>query len=771
MTYSLEDILQNYDVKALQAIATACGIATKENNKRLTPKGQLVSRLIEQLYTPEAVRERWQRLQPNEQTIVSLLSTYDEWPETVMIRQAAVLLGLADPPPERFKMVWGSQRPSYAIGYLGDPTHTPRRVFEDCMAYLTTQGLVLTQTDPEPSRSHHQTDLHPAYYCFVPQEAAQHLTMPPIELHETLDPETIDRVVTGEPRRFLRDLYLYWDHVRRNKVSLIKSGYVGKRGLRAINDALLRRDPSIEGAKREPDARWLYTLRLCLFVLDLVREDDDQLIAECGQEPIPAQWTQPIEEVLATILHYWPKMPINCPAITGDLADFSQLDQGRGRLASLIAMIEPGTWVSTQTLLQMVMTLDASFLFGRMREYGYYIQPLEQIVEDTGIERVNALMLAFVHQELQQALGPMGIVDLGYVGSELVAMRPTPVGRAALYELLATIGSIDRADLEPVDTETVDSPRLVVQPNYQILAMGPVPLSVLAQLDLIAGRQRADAAAFEYTLTRESVYGAQQAGMTANDILSLLEEHADTAIPQNVRRSLMEWGAQHERIVFREGVSLLQAEPELLETLRKDRNIRRALPALVTPNIAEVKRGSNETLLKHLVGRGLMPARVRGSEGEVLDSVAVAADGALRPLQSPPPLAVLGRLNRLAETREDGTWRLTANSVARCASDREEALLLIEQLEELANGPLPPDLVARVKQWSDYYGAARISTLTLIEFRDRETLEELLAHPDLKRRLRPYPAGDRALATVSTAHLQQVEAVLNELGVEVRREP
>ena len=60
-------------------------------------------------------------------------------------------------------------------------------------------------------------------------------------------------------------------------------------------------------------------------------------------------------------------------------------------------------------------------------------------------------------------------------------------------------------------------------------------------------------------------------GMEMAQVLYFLEQTSSAELPQNVRRSLEEWGALHERIVFRTGVSLLQAaDSELLASLMDD---------------------------------------------------------------------------------------------------------------------------------------------------------------------------------------------------------
>jgi hypothetical protein len=76
--------------------------------------------------------------------------------------------------------------------------------------------------------------------------------------------------------------------------------------------------------------------------------------------------------------------------------------------------------------------------------------------------------------------------------------------------------------------------------------------------------------------------------------------------------------------------------------------------------------------------------------------------------------------------------------------------------------------VAKIKAWGQYYGDAAAETVTLIEFRDRMTLQELNARPELAPYLTPFVAGERALAVVPTEDLPQLREILKQLGIEVK---
>ena len=95
-------------------------------------------------------------------------------------------------------------------------------------------------------------------------------------------------------------------------------------------------------------------------------------------------------------------------------------------------------------------------------------------------------------------------------------------------------------------------------------------------------------------------------------------------------------------------------------------------------------------------------------------------------------------------------------------------LRLLEELGKLHRGAIPPNLVQQIKACGGYFGSAAAATLTLFEFRDQDALEELRQHPDLRRCLTPFSAGNRALASVPADKLTETKEILACLGVVTR---
>jgi hypothetical protein len=427
-----------------------------------------------------------------------------------------------------------------------------------------------------------------------------------------------------------------------------------------------------------------------------------------------------------------------------------------------------GAWFELDDLLERVQDQDEDFLFAdrsvvadyRRSWYHsysttYYYGSTKELLakfEKFELSYVQSLVPGFLHQ--------LGVVDLGYMKGKWGAFRLTPLGQA----LLAAGDGQAPAELAGMDTG-----KLVLQPNFQVVAIGPVNLAWLARLDLFADRERADRGAFQYRISRDSVYRAQQLGMDVVQVLHFLEGTAGVELPQNVRRSLEEWGAHHERIVFRSGVSLLQAaDAALLAGLMADDHLGAHLARSLSPQVALLTKDAETPLIAALVEQGRFPA-VSGAQPEASDgSVIVEEDGTIRPVHAVSSLHLRGRLARLAEEGAGGQWKLTEKSVRRAGGSRRKVTRLLAELRKLHRRRLPPVVVERIKAWGGYYGDASAGSITLLEFRDPQSLEELRKDPDLAPVLSPFLADKRALAVVPSDKLSEIKELLARFGIHVR---
>ncbi|HOG46987.1 MAG TPA: helicase-associated domain-containing protein, partial [Anaerolineae bacterium] len=769
MMDEITTLLDGYHVDTLVIMAREAGIvATGKGRPR---KAELQAVMRAQFFTRERVLASLERLGRRERRLLDRLLLYGGTAPTKSLRREVVKAGsVTDGNASEEAPSYHYSNVAYATGvYVGNPHREASHAFEDVVARLTLRGLVFSRiggwanSTPMP-----KVQFHPADTLYIPAAVRAHLPEPePVLAPATPEPQ---RVVQGEPAFLLRDLYLYWDYARRNAVPLTKSGLVAKRALRAINEHLLVPDPRLGGARSEVETGRLALLRQLLQALGLLRGGPTHLStagepcegSESSQGSPGAFWSRPEVEQIAVCLRAWPGLMLQ---ELGSDAEAYEPQPAQARQAVLQALLaQPaGAWAEPEALLDGIQAGDEDFMFPEHSRiasargswyYGYgngryYGSPkaLLQMLERLEAKFVGACLTGLPHL--------LGLVELGYVEERLATARLTALGRAL-------VAGEPAGELGPQATGQV-----IIQPSFELLALGPVSLGVLAQLDLFADRQRADVGAFAYQLSRESVYRAQQGGLEVASIVRFLEQTSAVALPQNVRRSLEEWGAHHERIVLRSGVSLLQAAtPELLATLLAQPETAPLLARAVSPDVALVAAGSQGRLTAALVAQGLFPA-VSGAEPQSADRSVIAEGGtALRPIHAVPSLHLRTRLARLAEEDGDGRWHLTANSVRRAGGNRTRVQRLLEELGRLHRGALPEELVEQVKAWGSYYGDAAVQSLTLIEFGDPASLDELRADPALQGQLTPFPAGERALAIVAEGRLADVRRLLAERGVQ-----
>jgi hypothetical protein len=769
MADEIKDLLKSYHTNTLWDMADAAGLAVRDARGKRLPKSQIISLMQSEFFTEERVQAALKKLNERERAVLNRLQLRGGKCLTQGFARELMRAGLVTAAPER-------SRPRSRYGYRhewryeGNPRLKNSTTFQDVIARLTYRGLVFSEGAPTSSGGAPlKLQFHPGDTLLIPAAVGRYLPEPepiPAGLPEW-EPEQVSE---GEPDLLLRDLYLYWDFVRRNEVARLKNGLVGKRSLKAINEALLLPDPRLDEARREDEAGRLYMLRKLLEGLNLVHMDRAELrLAQTDPLATPEFWSWPLSRQLKACLEAWVHLGGTEKWHKEAEAYYPRFAHARQTLLAAMQTLVAGAWFEIADLVERAQGQDVSFLFAERREveksrgHWYYSRSSYSYYGSaaTLLEKFDEYEQRFVADCVSGTLHALGVVDLGYEGEALRAFRLTPGGISLLEDRDAegTVRSLQEA-----------AGKLIVQPNFQLVAIGPVNLGWLARLDLFAERERADRGAFEYRLSRDSVYQAQQLGLSVAEITRFVEEASGAELPQNVRRSLQEWGTAHERIVFRTGVSLLQgADADLLDRLMGDAAIADEVACRVSPDVALLKDGGHKSLVARLLARGLLPA-VSGPEPQSADaSVIVAEDGRIRSVHAVPGLHLRGRLAHLAEEEGEGQWRLTPESIRRAGGSRGKVNRVLDELSRLQRGALPEGLPALIKAWGGYYGKARAETLTLVQFRDQEALDELRRQPALGALLTPFPADKRALAVVPTERLAELEEILGRFGVRLEK--
>ena len=759
-------LLDSYNSNMLWEMARQARLSNTTGTK--LKKTELMTLMAQEFFRPERIEASYQQLTKKEKKVVNRLLLHGGQISTRLFKRELIRANLAQEAPPKPEPKGTSAYSRYqgwsvygrAVTHIGQPNDLQSTIFEDVMARLTLFGLVFSEeTAANTAGKAFKMQFHPGSNLIIPQFVRQYLPEPE-PLPEDADDWRPAHILHGDPQLFLRDLYLYWDTVRRSAIPMIKAGLVSKRGMKQLNDNLLTPDLTLDNARSEEETGRLFMLRQMLEALKLVQTQYGELrTTGKNSQAIPQFWQDGTVEQVKAVIAAWRglRTPIHLESnhtyyVTPNTQAATQY------LLTILAEIPARTWIDADTLLDSLQDRDIDFLISSrsrietQRNYYYYGDPAKLIGEMDRLEQT------FVAQAMADFLFQMGLVELGFDSkptqpTSWSAFRLTPLGTAVFKNA-------------SLDTPSAVG-QIIIQPNFQILAMGPVPLNLLAKLDLFAERQKVDKSAFEYHLSRESVYAAQQIGSSVAEIERFLTDVTPNDLPQNIQRSLAEWAAHHERIVFRSGITLLQAaDKALLEHLLANEKTGKLLARPVDNAVALVKNNRQSQLVTALQTIGILPA-ISGANPEAADkSVMVGQDGRIQPIHAVPSLHLRGRLARFTEDAGD-EWQLTEMAVRRAGGSKKKAQGIVDELRKLHRGRLPKTIVEQVKAWGGYYGSATVGTMTLFEFRDQETLAELCQHSELKELLQPFPAGKRALAMVEGKMVTAVQIILTRLGVNI----
>ena len=147
---------------------------------------------------------------------------------------------------------------------------------------------------------------------------------------------------------------------------------------------------------------------------------------------------------------------------------------------------------------------------------------------------------------------PLGGLDLAQSTEvkNAVLARLTPVGRVLL--------GLDGPDLLDAEQEAAPTGAIIVQPNFDVVFLGPAPQ---AQAVLGAFAQRTGPAGGVGTLfriTKKSVVSAAATGRSAQQIQTDLQSITDKPVPDNVLREITHWAGSVRHVTARQA-TVIQA--------------------------------------------------------------------------------------------------------------------------------------------------------------------------------------------------------------------
>ena len=375
----------------------------------------------------------------------------------------------------------------------------------------------------------------------------------------------------------------------------------------------------------------------------------------------------------------------------------------------------------------------------------------EQVSDEAaGWERVEAGVIRSV---ATQALRWLGIVDLGYRDDRPVSFRITADGARLLQGA-------------PLDEGVPAAPNVVIQPNFQLFAFEPTDESVLFRLDQIADRVHLEQAG-EYRVSRDSLYRARRAGWDTAGVLGFLQEISTVPLPQNVRRSIEEWGAEQERVVIRRGTALLQAaDGQTLDALFADPVLVPLLGRRVTLTATIIATPTLATLQRTLLERDQLAAISEGPEEQDHPAFTIDANGMMALQEPVPSIFVLRAVQPFVEGEPPAPLRVTPESLRGAAQAGLTPEEVLDVLQTYTRDPLPSEVTALVQRWAKDWGRGALVGATVLQVEQPATLADLLADAAVRHYITPVPEVS-TLAIVQNNGAGAVREALAARGVTV----
>ena len=765
----LKELLRQYDVNILKAIARARKMETKNQSK-----DALAEMLARAMSQRDEVEHSLAQVGPAERLVLGIVQRAGGEIITNAVKQKLGKSPLIASKPTANPSIWRSNKKN-----AGNPNYTGKPTLDDVAARLAQLGLAFGSGAVESSYGNRQViGFELAQYLAIPQEIREFL--PSFVEEKPATKSEPARVVPGSARSFQRDLSRYVSFVRRDgKLDLTTQGWVYKKTLTEIVKTL-------GWEKAKPDEKnepYLFFLRQMLSALDFIRPNDSYNAAypEAPAPPLSEHsdyWTQPPTErvktsfqaYLATTRWNELRIPKGMSGLDHRRVAPEQIQAARRLVLEHLKPHGANKWVALADLIDDLLLRQYEFLFPRLKQarptyYGYgsnYGTPYYAANnrygvtygdigdEATGWDLVEGAIITHI------VTGPLhwlGLTDVGFDGDLPIAYRLTPMG-AWLLGLGAAIQIAEEGG------------RVVVQPNFQIVAMEPIAEQVLMTLDEFTQFEGGDRA-LTYRLTREAVYRGQRNGWDTPRLIAYLEEATHTPLPQNVKRSLEEWQALHERITIRRGVTLLQTEDAAtLDELGANTALAPKLGRRITADVAMTNDGA-PSVNTALRDAGWLAVFTRRGQTDAPASVATDAEGNVTLVHRTPSIYAYEGIEPFAERIDARHARITAASVEAATKQKLDVPTMIARLRQVHRGEIPAPLIVRLKAWGKYYGDAKLGAVMLLEFRDEPARDELLNDPELKPHLERFDAGNRPLVMVHAQSLERVKELLAERGVDI----
>jgi hypothetical protein len=696
-------------------------------------------------------------------------------------------------------MVGPEMQRSYQHGLgLQYPAAHPHGVFEQAVRHLLIQGLLFWGKQTSFAGRDYSSGMHDG--LLIVPIAVREIVRAEWRLDEPWTPmETVSMVISrekaeeagpgdgavgdvGEGARGLqRMLYLYWSVVAnlREGLSVVNTGLLSRSALRQVVEQLGSR-LHIEQIRVENDAPYLLFLRLLLTKLDLLQERQGTIYAAPAEdffalpllERVRCCYQLCIGTPLWDEMLYLPEVNVRPGPGLLDPAH-EEVVRSRQIVVERVLHEAPTIWTDLGAFIARTKLYAPYLLFPR--QYGARAERYSSGSNPYGWDfRLRRGWLThregwhmveggFVRAVVGGVLHWLGLVELDREENPSL-FRLSPSAHMIVSD--TSVASVD-----------VAWGRLIVQPNFELVALAPVSELLLVTLDRFAERISLEHIA-QYRLTKASVTRAIQKGLTAEKIQSELERAAGGEIPQNVRYSLVEWERQARRVEIWQGATLLEVDDAaLLDALFAEPETRALFGRRLAPLLAEVAPHQLSAVQDVLWRRSYLPALTPApSQGATEESGRLDAresqwrlhdDGLLQSFYTVLDLYLASEVARFSERDEVTGWhRITPASLQKALRDGLTLEQVIRFLQHYCEGGIPGSLLIRLKLWGGGYGERQdvwIEQSPMLSL-PPHVLEDVRGDEELEQLLGEELEQQNRLVRIEPRHLERLIELLRERG-------
>jgi hypothetical protein len=660
------------------------------------------------------------------------------------------------------------------------PTAHPHGVFEQAVRHLLVLGLVFWGKQTNFSGRDYSSGVHDGV-LIVP------LAVRNVARQEWPPLETAllgNREVGEQARAFQRTLYLYWSMVAsmREGLSLVNSGLLARSSLRHVVEHLGSRLHA-EQTRVESDTPLLVFVRLLLMKLGLLQERRGSIYALPAEDFFALPLVERIQRCYRLYaetpfwneLLYLPDVNVRPGPQPQDPAH-EEVIRARHIAIERVLQETPDEWRTFPALIARTKLYSPYLLFPR--QYGSRAERYSSGSNPYGWDfRLRRGWLThregwhmveggFIRAIVAGPLHWLGLVDLDH--------EESPGAFRLTGDALAIAASNEPS---PAHDETTWG-RLIVQPNFELVALAPVSEHLLVQLDRFAERVSLEHIA-QYRVTKASITRAIQRGSHAEQIQEVLEQAAGGEIPQNVRYSLVEWERQARRIeIWQDAILLEVDEEELVDTLFAHEETRKLFKRRLSPRLVEVAPQHIETVQHMLWERNYLPALSAAPTQPGNAEVGRVAthepqwrlheDGLLQPLYAVLDLYLMAEVERFSQQDEESGWqRITPESLQRGLRDNSLAAIL-RFLQLYCDGGIPGSLLIRLKLWGRGYDREEIAVETAPMLRlSSQVLQDLQNDQEILQLLGDEVEQASSLVRIEADQLERVLALLRARGFQL----